>query len=116
MKSLPALFRCLVVVLSLACAGEAAAQTKKVTISQAAPSVVRGGTVQFKGFAVGALDQTVTWQVNGVTGGSTANGTISAAGLYTAPAAIPMDSATVTVAAVSVADPTKSATGVVLIQ
>ena len=34
-------------------------------------------------------NQNVTWQVNGVTGGSTAVGIVSATGLYTAPATLP---------------------------
>src|SRR5256885_15115649 len=50
----------------------------------------------------------VTWQVSGVSGGNATAGTISSSGLYTAPAVVP-NPATVTVTAVSQADPTKSA-------
>ncbi len=50
----------------------------------------------------------MTWEVDGVIGGSTATGTISASGLYTAPAVMP-SSSSVTVAAVSQADATASA-------
>ena len=46
----------------------------------------------------------VTWAVNGIAGGSTAVGTVSASGLYRAPAAVP-SGGTVTVRATSVADP-----------
>ncbi len=49
----------------------------------------------------------VTWQVNGVTGGSTASGMISASGVYTAPIAVPSPNS-VTVQAVSVADSSAS--------
>src|SRR4029077_11235345 len=49
----------------------------------------------------------VTWQVNGIAGGSMSVGTIATAGVYTAPATVPSP-ATVTVTAVSVADPTRS--------
>src|SRR5207248_2471677 len=50
----------------------------------------------------------VTWQVNGVAGGNATVGTISSAGLYTAPAAV-QSTTTVTVTAVAQADATKSA-------
>ena len=55
----------------------------------------------------------VTWQVNNVTGGNSATGTISSNGVYTAPAAIP-SAGSVTVRAVSAADPTKSGTATVV--
>jgi YD repeat-containing protein len=47
------------------------------------------------------LDQTVTWSVNGITGGNTNIGTISAAGIYTAPT---QEISPVTIRATSVAD------------
>jgi hypothetical protein len=49
----------------------------------------------------------VTWQVNGVASGNSTVGTISSAGLYTPPAAIP-SSNPVTISAVSVASPSVS--------
>jgi hypothetical protein len=52
--------------------------------------------------------------VNGVTGGDSTHGTISASGLYTAPSAVP-NPATVTVTAISQADATKSASATVAI-
>ncbi len=54
----------------------------------------------------------VTWQVNGTTGGNALQGTISTAGVYTAPVAMPVPSA-ITITAISVADSTKSATATV---
>lgn len=47
------------------------------------------------------LDQAVTWSVNGVTGGNASTGTISAAGIYTAPT---HEISPVTIRATSVAD------------
>ena len=86
-------------------------------ISPLTASVALNGTQQFNGYAVGNTDNGVTWQVNGVTGGSTATGTVTtsstAGGLYTAPAAMPMTGSTVTVTAISQADGTKSASAVV---
>jgi hypothetical protein len=86
-------------------------------ISPLAASVALNGTQQFNGYAVGNTNNGVTWQVNGVTGGSTATGTVTtsstAGGLYTAPVAMPITGNTVTVTAISQADPTKSASAVV---
>jgi uncharacterized protein (DUF1800 family) len=50
----------------------------------------------------------VTWQVNGTPGGDAVNGTISVKGVYTPPAVLPAAPA-LTITAVSVDDPTKSA-------
>lgn len=61
-------------------------------------------TVQFSAVVTGASNPNVTWQVNKITGGNSAIGTITADGFYTAPAQLPTPTA-VTVSAVSVADP-----------
>ena len=42
-----------------------------VGLSPATASVALGGTQQFIGYAVGNVNNALTWQVNGVTGGST---------------------------------------------
>src|SRR5437016_4923274 len=63
---------------------------------------------QFTATVLNTSNTAVTWQVSGVTGGNATVGTISSSGLYTAPAVVP-NPATVTVTAVSQADPTKSA-------
>jgi uncharacterized protein (DUF1800 family) len=68
-----------------------------------------GSTAQLTATVTNTTNTAVTWQVNGVTGGSTATGTISATGLYTPPTVIPTQN-TVTIAAVSVASPTVSGT------
>ena len=67
-------------------------------------SVTIGQTAQYaaavSGSARGATNQSVTWVVNGVSGGSASTGTISSTGLYTPPAAAP--ASPVTIGAVSV--------------
>jgi hypothetical protein len=55
-----------------------------------------GGTQQFLANVTGTANAAVTWQVNGVTSGSAAAGTISTAGLYQAPATAPGSGITVT--------------------
>jgi hypothetical protein len=84
-----------------------------VGLSPATASVSLGGTQQFSGYAVGSVNNAITWQVNGVAGGTSATGTISTAGLYTAPTVNPITGNTVTIAVVSQADPTKNASCVV---
>jgi hypothetical protein len=86
-----------------------------VGLTPTTASVNVGKTQQFTGYAVGSINNTLTWQVNGVTGGASATGSITTAGLYTAPTAIPITGNTVTIAAVSQADPTKSAICVVTV-
>ena len=73
-------------------------------------TLAHSATIQLGGYAVGAASNALTWQVNGVTGGSTANGTITPGGVFTAPTAIPMAGPTVSVTAISTADPTKVGT------
>ncbi len=60
-----------------------------VTVSPATANVQEGSQQQFTATVTNTSDTTVTWQVNGVTGGNATVGTIGTAGLYTAPAAIP---------------------------
>jgi hypothetical protein len=97
-----------------------------------APSVTTGitpltatvplkGSADFTAYAVGNINNAITVQVNGVTGGSTSTGTIvltAAPGLYlyTAPATMPMSGSTVTLTVISQADPTKTASSVITLQ
>ena len=82
--------------------------TPSVTVIVTGASAVRvSGTTQFTATVSGTSNTAVTWQVNGVPGGSSANGTISASGLYTAPAVLPTQTM-VTITAVSVASPSIS--------
>lgn len=68
-----------------------------------------GATQQFTATVSNSSNPAVVWSVNGIPAGSSAVGTISATGLYTAPQDMPA-SASVTVQAKSQADATKSAT------
>lgn len=77
-----------------------------VTVTVAgAPNTRLGSTSQLTATVANSTNQAVTWSVNGISGGSTATGTISATGLYTAPTSIPSQNP-ITISAVSVATPT----------
>jgi len=60
--------------------------------------------LQFNAAILGTTDLRVKWYVNGIAGGNANLGTVSTTGKYTAPVSVP--AASVTVKAVSVADPT----------
>lgn len=79
-----------------------------VTITPASASVPINTTSQFSA-TVANSSAGVYWSVNDVVGGSLTTGTISSAGLYTAPAVIPSP-ATVTIKATSVSDSSQTAT------
>lgn len=85
-----------------------AAGTVIVTVSPTEVSLQTGQTQQFAATVTGAASAGVTWSVDGGSGW----GTISAAGLYTAPATVP-NPATATVRATSVGSPGHSATAAV---
>jgi uncharacterized protein (DUF1800 family) len=78
-----------------------------VTVSGAAQARL-GSPVQLTASVTNTTNMAVTWQVNGVAGGGSATGTISATGLYTPPATIPSPN-TVAITAVTLATP--AATG-----
>jgi len=82
-----------------------------VSISPTYVVVQLGQPVQFAATVNGTGNTAVTWQVDNADGGDSTTGTVSGAGLFTAPSALPTP-ATATVTAVSQADPTKSATAV----
>ena len=93
-----------------------------VTISPSLATMATMATQSFTATVTGSTNTAVTWQVNGVSGGTSTNGLISTSiletaseALYLAPAAVP-NPASVSVTAVSQADPTKSATATVTIQ
>jgi uncharacterized protein (DUF1800 family) len=66
-----------------------------------------GATVQFTATVSNATNSTVTWSVNGAAGGNATVGTITSAGLYTAPATMP-SGGTVTITATSAASSSAS--------
>ncbi len=88
--------------------------TVSISVSPTTASVQTGATQQFTATVTGTSNTAVTWQVNSVAGGNSTVGTISAAGLYTAPAAVP-NPAAVTVTATSSADSTKTASATVTV-
>jgi hypothetical protein len=85
-----------------------------VTLNPTTASVTAGATRQFTATVQNNANQSVTWSVNNLAGGNATLGTISATGLYTAPAAAP-NPPTVTVKATSVAVPAASASATVTI-
>ena len=60
-----------------------------VNLAPQSPNVRLDDTLQFVATVTGSSNTAVTWQVNGVTGGAAATGTISTTGLYTPPATVP---------------------------
>ncbi|MGD0774097.1 MAG: malectin domain-containing carbohydrate-binding protein [Candidatus Solibacter sp.] len=82
--------------------GATATSTTTVSLSPGTSTLTNGQTQQFYAIVTGASNTTVTWSL------SPNLGSISAAGLYTAPATI-STSQTVTLTATSQADATKSA-------
>jgi uncharacterized protein (TIGR03437 family) len=79
-----------------------------VTLTPATSTVRCGASLSLTAKVANTTDTAVTWQVNGLPGGSPTVGTVSAAGVYTAPADLPSPAA-VTVTALSHADPTAKA-------
>ena len=86
-----------------------------VKVAPATASVSVSTTRQFNATVTGSMNTAVTWSVNGMAGGNSTVGSISASGLYTAPAAVP-NPATVTIQAASVATPSSTASATVTIQ
>ena len=85
-------------------------QAPQVQVIVTGPAQVRlGTTVQLYASVANTTNTSVTWQVNGIAGGDSTNGTISSSGLYTPPAGIP-NTNPVTISAVSAASPTISGT------
>lgn len=85
-----------------------------VSISPASVNLPTGGSKQFSATVSGTANTAVTWQVNGLTGGTATTGVISQAGLFSAPASATSPS-TVSVTAVAQADTSKSASARVTI-
>ena len=79
-----------------------------ISLSPTSATVPAGSTQQFAATVSNTTNTSVTWQVEGVTGGSATTGTISSTGVYTAPLS-PPSVGQVSVTAISGADSTKSA-------
>ena len=93
--------------------GGGSTSTVMLTLTPATATVVINQSAAFQATVTGSTNTAVTWQVNSVAGGNSTVGTI-AAGVYTAPAAVP-NPATVTVSAIAQADTTKTKSASVLI-
>ena len=78
-----------------------------VAVAPGTANVRAGDTQAFVATVTGTTNTAVTWSVNGIAGGNSTLGTISNAGVYTAPAALPTPNS-INVTATSVQDPTKS--------
>ena len=85
-----------------------------VSLSPASASVLLGEPQTFAATVSNSTNTAVTWSVNGIPGGNSTVGTISASGVYTSPGDLPA-SGSVTVQATSAADNSKSATAPVTI-
>src|SRR4051812_2757296 len=89
--------------------GNPTGSAPQISVTVSGPSSTRLlTTAQFSAAVTNSSNQGVTWQVNGVNGGNSTTGTISATGLYTAPLTLPSPN-TVTISATSQAS--ASATG-----
>ena len=74
--------------LATGCTGPVSALT--ISIDPASATVVTGTSQQFQVYAGNeVITAGIVWEVNGVAGGNATFGTITANGLYTAPAAVP---------------------------
>jgi hypothetical protein len=85
-----------------------------VTVTPTSGSVILGNQVTFTATVTNTTDTSVAWNVNGIAGGIAATGTITSAGVYTAPPDLPSPAA-VQVSATSHADPTKSGSATITI-
>jgi len=86
---------------------EVSFQLYSVVVSPTSARVATGERLQFTATTTGATDSTVKWSVSGLGCVASSCGSISDGGLYTAPSSVPTP-ATVTVTAVSAADPKKT--------
>ncbi len=92
-----------------------AGPTLAVSVVPASATVQTGASLQFQATVTGNANQAVTWKVNNTVGGDSAVGTITSAGLYTAPATLPT-TGSVTVSAVSVVNGTTQGIAAITIQ
>jgi hypothetical protein len=89
-------------------------QPVSITITPTSATVVTMTTQTFTATVTNTGSTSVSWQVNGITGGNLTYGTIDANGNYTAPQYIPFPS-TIAITAYSTVDNTKSASANVTI-
>src|ERR1700722_20543439 len=85
--------------------------TIAVALSPTSANIAAGATTQFAATVTGSANTSVSWSVDGVSGGNSITGTITSSGLYTAPAIAGSHAVTAT----SVADSSDSARAVVTV-
>jgi hypothetical protein len=83
-----------------------------ISVSPLTANIRAGSIYKFSAAVSGTSNNSVTWSVNSVFGGSSTLGTVDSSGNYTAPTAVPTPN-TVSVSATSAADSTKSASSAV---
>jgi hypothetical protein len=66
-----------------------ASYAQSVTIAPSSPSIVVNGQIQFTAQVSGLTSSAVNWSAGGAIGGNSTAGTITSAGLYSAPATPP---------------------------
>ncbi|HSH17184.1 MAG TPA: hypothetical protein VLD18_14175, partial [Verrucomicrobiae bacterium] len=85
-----------------------------MSISPTSATLFLGATQQFTASVSNASNTAVGWSVNGFAGGNAMVGTITTAGLYTAPQNLPQQA--ITVQATSLVDTSKGATATITVQ
>ena len=103
-----------VTLLLCGCGGAHSSSDVVVTVTPSSTVIKLNGKQQFSASVSGTSNEAVTWNVNGVPGGNSASGTVTAAGLYASPAEV-TSAGVVTVTAISEADTTASASASVAI-
>jgi hypothetical protein len=95
------------------CGGTSSSSTSTITValSPTSANVAAGAATQFAATVTGSANTSVTWSVDGVSGGNSITGTTTSSGLYTAPSI----AGSHTVTATSVADSSDSARAVVTV-
>jgi len=95
--------------------GSSGSQQITVTIKPTSTVVTVNQSVPFTDIVTGTTNTAVNWEVNGVAGGTATTGTISASGVYAAPAQVPSP-AMVTVTVALQADATKFASAAITVE
>jgi hypothetical protein len=85
-----------------------------VTVTPGSITVLLGNTQSFTAEVTNTMNMNVSWSVNGIPGGNSAVGTISANGVYIAPADLPA-SPSVKITATSAVDTTKSGSAQIIL-
>src|SRR5712691_9947756 len=95
--------------------GSSGSQQITVTIKPTSTVVTVNQSVPFTDIVTGTTNTAVNWEVNDVAGGTATTGTISASGVYAAPAQVPSP-AMVTVTVALQADATKFASAAITVE